>query len=138
MKRLRAKLILFLVVLCIHSSVFGQQVQIVRDDSESPVVSVAKSTLYGGLAGMVVGLALMLVITDNRGDAFKWSFVGGTAIGLGYGIYHVASRPSATAKNALFRIEGNEVAGINLPIPALKTDNGNVKGVELSILSVSF
>jgi hypothetical protein len=57
------------------------------------MVSVFKSTIYGGLAGLVLGLAVELVDEDSDGDAVKWGFVGGTFFGFGYGIYHVAHRP---------------------------------------------
>ena len=64
-----------------------------RQGDANPMVSVFKSTIYGGLAGLVLGLAIELVDEDSDGDAVKWGFVGGTFFGFGYGIYHVANRP---------------------------------------------
>jgi hypothetical protein len=66
-----------------------------RQGDANPMVSVFKSTIYGGLAGLVVGLAIAVASDDNDdGDAIRWGFVGGTFLGLGYGIYDVATRPS--------------------------------------------
>jgi hypothetical protein len=74
-------------------------VNVERQGSENPVIEVTKSAVWGGLGGLVVGGALALVSdsNDNDGDIVRWCFVGGTFLGLGYGIYHVASRPKATA-----------------------------------------
>jgi hypothetical protein len=73
----------------------GASAQIVetREGDANPMVSVFKSTIYGGLAGLVVGLAIEVADDDDSNDALRWSFVGGTFVGLGFGIYHVMSRP---------------------------------------------
>ena len=65
-----------------------------RQGDANPMVSVFKSTIYGGLAGLLVGGAIELVKDDADGEALKWGFVVGTFLGLGYGIYHVSTRPS--------------------------------------------
>lgn len=72
-------------------------VNVERQGSENPVLEVAKSTVYGGLAGLLLGSAIALATDSNDGDIIKWSFVGGTFLGCGFGIYHVATRPKATA-----------------------------------------
>ena len=69
------------------------QVTEVRRGEANPVVSIFKSTIYGGLAGLVLGGAIELIDDDDDSDALKWGFVGGTFFGFGYGIYHVTKRP---------------------------------------------
>ncbi len=101
-------LLFFIVVLFTGQTVFSAE-QIVRDDPESPLISVAKSTFYGALLGSVVALAIMIVASADDGDIFKISFVSGTALGLGYGIYHVSTRPPATAHAILNISPDNEM-----------------------------
>jgi hypothetical protein len=75
-------------------------VNIERHGTENPLVEVFKSTVYGALAGLVVGGAIALAAQgdeDTTGDIFRWSIVGGTMIGLGAGIYFVAKRPQPGA-----------------------------------------
>jgi hypothetical protein len=69
-----------------------------RDSSANPMVEVFKSTIYGGLAGLVLGSALALALPhDDNADTVRWSFVGGTFFGFGYGIYDVSTRPQPHA-----------------------------------------
>ena len=76
----------------------GAAVNVSRTGSENPMVEVARSIIWGGVAGLVVGSAMALASNgDNSGDIIKWSFVGGTFLGLGFGIYHVTTRPQASA-----------------------------------------
>lgn len=74
-------------------------VNIQRTGSENPVMEVAKSTLWGALGGLVIGGAIALATSgdSNDGEVIRWSIVAGTAIGLGYGIYQVRTRPAARA-----------------------------------------
>jgi len=76
----------------------GAAVNVSRTGSENPMVEVARSIIWGGVAGLVVGSAIALASNgDNSGDIIRWSFVGGTFLGLGFGIYHVTTRPQASA-----------------------------------------
>lgn len=71
-----------------------------RSDDANPMVSVFKSTLYGGGAGTLLGLAIAVADNDddgNNGDAIRWGFVAGTFFGFAYGIYHVSTRPQPRA-----------------------------------------
>ena len=70
-------------------------VNIERHGAENPMVEIFKSTVYGALAGLVVGGAIALAVNDedSTSDIFRWSIVGGTMVGLGAGIYFVAKRP---------------------------------------------
>ncbi len=70
-------------------------VNVERGGSENPMVEVAKSTIYGGFTGLLLGSAVALVNDGGDGQAIKWGFVAGTFFGFGYGFYHVHSRPRA-------------------------------------------
>ena len=100
------------------SSSAEAQVAIVRGAHENPVISIAKSTLYGGATGVILGLALTLVIDEPTGDILKWSFVGGTFGGFLYGIYHVSTRPQPTA--ALLQFDTKGLAKVAVPQPQVQ------------------
>lgn len=74
-------------------------VNVERHGAENPVVEVFKSTVYGALAGVVVGGAIALAAGDSEaaGEIMRWSIVGGTVVGLGAGIYFVSKRPQPSA-----------------------------------------
>ena len=70
------------------------QVTEIRQGDENPVVSIFKSTIYGGLAGLVLGGAIELIDDDEKDtDELKWGFVAGAFFGFGFGVYHVLNRP---------------------------------------------
>ena len=72
-------------------------VNVERQGAENPMVEVARSTLYGGLAGLLLGGAIALV-DDSHDDAkvLKWGFAGGTFLGFGVGLVSVLTRPEPT------------------------------------------
>jgi hypothetical protein len=74
-------------------------VNVERKGQENPVIEVSRATIYGALAGLVLGGAVALIINDS--DKSKDCVRLGTAIGafagLGLGIYWVARRPKPTA-----------------------------------------
>jgi hypothetical protein len=74
-------------------------VNVERHGTENPVVEVFKSTVYGALAGVVVGGAIALAAQDESAtdDIMRWSIVGGTMVGLGAGIWFVSRRPQPSA-----------------------------------------
>ncbi len=105
-------------------------VNVNRSGQENPMVEVARSVVYGGLAGLVVGGALAVATKDNHndGDIIRWSFATGTIAGLGFGLWWVTSRPSASA---LLQIQdGTLRAHVPLPQP---TPNGGVRLVAASV-----
>ncbi len=113
--------ITFLVIMFIFlafSSSAEAQVTIIRGSHENPVISIAKSTLYGGATGILLGLALTLVVDESTGDILKWSFVGGTFGGFLYGIYHVSTRPQPTA--ALLQFDTKGLAKVVVPKPQVQ------------------
>ncbi|MGQ0721959.1 MAG: hypothetical protein ACT4PE_10355 [Candidatus Eiseniibacteriota bacterium] len=68
-----------------------------REGDANPMAAVFKSTMYGGGAGALLGLAVSLVDEGDDGEPVKWGFVAGTFFGFGYGLYHVSTRPSPRA-----------------------------------------
>lgn len=111
-------LLLIMFTLLAFTSGAEAQVAIVRGAHENPVVSIAKSTLYGGATGVLLGLALTLVVDEPTGDILKWSFVGGTFGGFLYGIYHVSTRPQPTA--ALLQFDTKGLAKVAVPQPQIR------------------
>jgi|KBSMisStaDraftv2_1062788.scaffolds.fasta_scaffold804710_2 hypothetical protein len=72
-------------------------VNVERTGAENPMVEVARSTMYGGIAGLMIGGAIAL-IDDSHSDAsmLKWGFAGGTFLGFGVGLVSVLTRPEPT------------------------------------------
>jgi hypothetical protein len=107
-------------------------VDVEREGSENPVLEVAKSTLWGALAGLVVGGAIALIDSDNdhNGDIVRWGFVGGTFLGMGYGIYHVSTRPEPTA---MLQLQGGDLR-LNAVLPAPEPG----RGLTLRLFAVTF
>ena len=72
-------------------------VNVNRGGDENPMKEVAKSVIYGGMAGLVIGGAIAWASESGDGGAVRWGFVTGTFVGLGMGIWWVTKRPSASA-----------------------------------------
>jgi hypothetical protein len=122
------------VVLCaLAVAPAGAQVTVVRDGSENPMKEIATSTIYGGLAGLLLGGATALAVEENEDSIVKWFFVGGTFFGFGYGIYHVSRRPEP---HALLRLDDGEPT-IGVPIPRVSFSARDA-GLSMTLLSVSF
>ena len=61
-------------------------------DSSNDLLVIAKSSLFGGLVGLVLGGVTALVVdSDDRDDAVRWGIVLGTFGGFGYGVYAVST-----------------------------------------------
>src|SRR5213592_4548575 len=95
-------------------------VNVNRHGDENPMQEVAKSVIYGGLAGIVLGSAIAIAndSNSNDGDIIRWGFAGGTFLGLGMGLWWVTSRPQPSA--ALELKDGALRA--QLPSPELGSD----------------
>ena len=110
------------LTLCALPAPASAAVNVERKGAENPVAEVFKSTVYGALAGLVVGGAIALAVNDENssGDIMRWSFVGGTMIGLGAGIYFVSKRPQPTA---LLELKNGSL-GLQPAPPALEPGGG--------------
>jgi hypothetical protein len=99
MKSVVAAALSVLLALSAVAPVASAAVNVHRSGDENPMKEVAKSTIYGGVAGIFVGLALAVADegNDNDGDLIRWGFAGGTMLGLGMGLYWVSRRPEPTA-----------------------------------------
>ena len=107
MRPLRAVMVALLLWAAAPRSA-AARVNVERTGSENPMVEVARSTMYGGLTGLLLSGALALAVDNNNdADYLKWGFVAGTFFGFGYGLYHVGSRPSP---EALLEIQGGSGA----------------------------
>lgn len=72
-------------------------VEISRNGSENPMVEIARSVMWGAVAGFVVGGAVALAAKDDSGESLRWGIVIGTGAGLAAGIYFVSHRPQPEA-----------------------------------------
>jgi hypothetical protein len=72
-------------------------VEISRNGSENPMVEIARSVMWGAVAGFVVGGAVALAAKDDSGESIRWGIVAGTGAGLAAGVYFVSHRPQPAA-----------------------------------------
>lgn len=101
------------------------------EGSSNPVPRVALSTLCGAGVGLLLGGAVALVNNgDNDDEILRWSVVGGTFIGFGYGLYYALKHSKTTA---LLEFQGGGVlAHAPIPVPTVGA------GMAVSLVSVSF
>ena len=107
-------------------------VEITRGGAENPMVEVARSVFWGALAGLVVGSAVALAVKDDSGEAIRWGIVGGTAVGLGVGIYFVSHRPQPAS---LLEIHDGTLTPNPNALGAIEPVQG---GVRARLIGVSF
>ena len=67
------------------------QVSVVREGEANPVIAVAKSAFWGGVAGVTTGFAIGLAVKDY--EVMRYTIAAGTLIGMYYGWRHVNDRP---------------------------------------------
>jgi len=111
----------------------GSRAQVVetRRSEGNPMIDVFKSTLYGGAAGLVLGLAVELVDDDDdNSDAPKWGFVTGTFFGFGYGLYYVTTR---SRPEGLLR---RDAGGWSIGVPSVEP--AATPGVRIHLSTVRF
>ncbi len=127
------------LVLCLIAvSVTCAQVSVERHGEENPVITIAKATFWGGVTGVVLGLAVALVAQENEENIVRWFFVGGVFGGFGYGIYHVATREKPST--ALLQLDGE---GLDWNVPSVAFERSLGEGpreshASLTLLRVSF
>lgn len=86
-----------MAVSCVAASLLASaalaDIHVERRSDENPAVEIARSTIYGGLAGLMVGLAFAAIDDGAHPDLVQNSFAIGTFAGLGIGVYWAFSRP---------------------------------------------
>jgi hypothetical protein len=108
-----------LVAVCARDS----SATVVRTANENPVVEIARSTFYGGLAGLSVGLAYASLDHNAGGGATSSGYAIGTLVGLGVGIYYVSTRGES---RAMYEVGGPH-PGWSMPVPEPAPDGGRVR-----------
>ena len=133
---MKTTLVLFslIAIFCLNSVSYSQ-VTVVRGGEENPVITIGKSTLYGGATGLLLGLALSLVVDADTGDIVKWSFVGGTFGGFLLGIYHVAARPQP--RSAFLQFDSGVLAKVAIPRPQLRLNGSHSLEFKVPLMSWS-
>jgi len=58
---------------------------------DSTLIRISKSTIYGGLLGILLGSAVALVVDDNRDEPIRWGLVIGVFGGFAYGVYSAST-----------------------------------------------
>lgn len=107
-------------------------VNVERQSDENPMREVAKSIMWGAIGGLMIGGAIALGTDDSDNDDqyVRWGVVGGTAVGLGMGLWFVSRRPQPSA---LLEFNGGEpTAHFVAPRPA---PDGSVR---LPVVAVRF
>jgi len=107
-------------------------VEISRNGSENPMVEIARSVMWGAVAGFVVGGAIALAAKDDSGESLRWGIVLGTGAGLAAGIYFVAHRPQP---QALLELRDGEMTPMTNPLGAIEPVQG---GARARLIGVDF
>jgi hypothetical protein len=131
LKQMRKALAVVLVAITVFSATAQAD-----EGHENSVATVGKSTFYGALTGLLVGGATALVAGGNSGDILKWSFVGGTAVGLIWGVHDVSTRPEHNL--AMFSLKSDGSTTVSLPKPQLRYSGDGNLGFDMTVLSLSF
>ena len=110
------------------------EVNVERHSSENPMVEVARSTMYGALAGLIVGGAIELAAKDDSGEPLRWGIVGGTMVGLGYGLWWTSHRPSG----AMLEYEDGTLRAHAMPtIQGVVTPDG-MREAQIRLVAIRF
>jgi hypothetical protein len=127
------RLVPWVVSLCLVVGSAAVAAPAEESTSRNPIPGIALSTLCGAAAGLLLGGAVALVAGEEDEDddeILKWSFVAGTFIGFGYGIYHATKNPKT---NALLELrEGLPILHAVLPT------NEPGRGMTMRLLSATF
>jgi len=120
MKRIFAGLVCSVLIVQLAAPAAHASVNVERQGDENPMKEVAKSVIYGGLAGLVLGSAIAVANDNNSndGDIVRWGFAGGTFLGLGMGLWWVTRRPQPSAA---LELEGGTLHA-QLPSPEVGPD----------------
>jgi hypothetical protein len=110
------------------------QVTTVRTGDENPMKSIAKSTIYGGATGILLGGTLALVTKGHDWDIVKWHAVAGVYGGFAYGLYHVSRRPPTLGA---VHVDDGTIAQVRFPLPGVRDVMGE-PGVSVTLLSLRY
>ena len=132
------RVVFILLIILIFASSARADVEVRRYGAENPMITIAKSTMWGGIVGLILGGATALVADKNEGDIIKWFFVGGVFVGCGVGVYHVATRPEPTS--SLLQINGD---GLAVNVPSIRFSSERIIGERhwsgaMTLLSIDF
>ncbi|MFI5372826.1 MAG: hypothetical protein ACHQ52_14830 [Candidatus Eisenbacteria bacterium] len=126
---------LVLVLLAAHVTPAFAEVNVERRSDENPMVEVARSVMWGAAAGAVVGGAIALADSSpDNSDPVKWGIVGGTALGLVYGLWWSARRPSG----AMIEIHDGTLRAQAIPPVELIVTPGGTREARLKVIGVTF
>ena len=128
-------LILLIIGLLISARGVSAQVSVIREGDENPVLTIAKSTFWGGMTGLILGGAVALVVENNEDDVVKWFFVGGVFGGFGFGVYHVMNRERPSS--GLIQMDGDRLA-LAFPTVTFKQDRDTGLKTMVTLYSLSF
>ena len=71
---------------------------------DNTMIRISKSTVYGGLLGLLLGGAVAIVVDDNRDKPIRWGLVLGMFGGFAYGVYS-----ASTGRDDFFLREGDGI-----------------------------
>lgn len=114
------------------------QVRVERTGEENPAMTITKSVLWGGLAGLMLGGATALAVEKNEVEIVKWFAVGGVFGGLAVGVLHVATRPGPTV--GLVQKDGDRLT-VNVPSISVFQAGDDMRprrGVHVTLFATSF
>ena len=111
------------------------EVNVERRSDENPVVEVARSVMWGAVAGAVVGGAVALADTSpDNSTPVRWGIVGGTALGLAYGLWWSAKRPSG----AMLEIEDGTLRAQAIPPIETAVTPGGTRETRIALVGITF
>jgi hypothetical protein len=111
------------------------EVNVERRSDENPVVEVARSVMWGAVAGAVVGGAVALADTSpDNSTPVRWGIVGGTALGLAYGLWWSAKRPSG----AMLEIQDGTLRAQAVPPIEMTVTPGGTRETRVALVGVTF
>lgn len=74
----------------------------VASADDSTIIQISKSTVYGGLLGLLLGSAVAIVVEEDRDEPIRWGLVIGVFGGFAYGVY-----AASTGRDDFFLREGS-------------------------------
>jgi uncharacterized membrane-anchored protein YitT (DUF2179 family) len=132
----RLSVLLSVVLLAGAAPPAGARVNVERRSDENPVVEVARSVMWGALGGAMVGAAIALADKDpNNEDPIRYGIVTGTFVGLGYGLWWSAHRPSG---GAMLEFRDGTLRAQAIPRIELGAGPGGVTQARWRLVGVGF